>query len=87
MAQLTRELRNFIIDNFMFGDASGFPLADDDSFIELGIIDSTGILELVGFLEQQYGIRVKDEDLVPENLDSLSRVACFVDSKRHAAAG
>jgi acyl carrier protein len=57
-------------------------LGDGDSLIDAGLIDSTGVLELVGFLEQEFGIDVADEDLVPENLDSIARLAAFIDRKR-----
>ena len=73
------DIRAFVIQNFMFGQ--GAQLADDESFLEAGIIDSTGVLELVGFLETTFGIAVADEDLVPANLDSVERVARFVERK------
>jgi len=74
-------IRAFVIQNFMFGQ--GAQLSDEESFLEAGIIDSTGVLELVGFLEATYGIAVADEDLVPANLDSVARVARFVERKRN----
>lgn len=84
MESLIQELRTFIIDNFLFGDASGrFTFSDEDSFQERGIVDSTGILELVCHLQERYAIVIEDEELVPDNLDSLSRVARFVERKRH----
>ena len=74
------EIRQFIIDNFLFGrDGSG--LSDDDSFLEKSLIDSSGILELVGFLEETYGIQVLDHELVPENLDSINKVLRYLDRK------
>ena len=83
MESLSHDIRTFIIDNFLFGDATGrFTFADDDSFQERGIVDSTGILELVCHLQERYGIVIEDEELVPDNLDSLSRVARFVERKR-----
>jgi acyl carrier protein len=69
----------FVIENFLFGD--GDRLKDDTSFIEGGIVDSTGIMELVAFLEETYGIVVEDEEVVPENLDSLARVVTFLQRK------
>ena len=90
MDRLTAELRQFITDNFLFGDASGaFAFTDEDSFQERGIVDSTGVLELVCHLQERYAIRVEDEELIPDNLDSLSKVARFVARKRgsgHEAA-
>jgi acyl carrier protein len=82
MSSLYDDIRNFVIQNFMFGQ--GAQLADEDSFLEAGLIDSTGVLELVGYLETQYGITVADEDLVPANLDSVDRVARFVEGKMRA---
>jgi len=84
-SSLIPELRKFIVDNFLFGDDSGqFAFSDDDSFQERGIVDSTGILELVCHLEERYAVDVSDEDLVPDNLDSLISIARFVDRKRNA---
>jgi acyl carrier protein len=80
-----RELRSFLTDNFLLGDDLE-ALPGNASLIEAGIIDSTGVLELVGFLEQQYGIRIADDELVPENLDSIDNVVSFVDRKRTNSA-
>lgn len=67
----------FIVENFLFGNAADAP-APGSSFMETGLIDSTGILELVAFLEGKYGIQVADDQLVPENLDSVASIAAFV---------
>jgi acyl carrier protein len=77
---LNDELRRFVTDNFMFGKV-GNGFADDDSFLERGIIDSTGVMELVAFLEEKYGIRLHDQDLIPDNLDSINGLARFVESR------
>ena len=83
MDTLTKNLRTFIVDNFLFGVESGrFAFSDDDSFQERGIVDSTGILELVCHLQERYAIVIGDEELVPENLDSVSKVTRFVEKKR-----
>ncbi len=80
MNELAKDLRKYVDENFLFGvDTEYF---DDDSFMENGIVDSTGILELIAHLESTYGLRVKDEDLVPENLDSISGLVQFVGKKR-----
>jgi acyl carrier protein len=77
------EIRAFIVTNFLFGqEGDGF--ADDQSFLETGIIDSTGLLELVSFVEQRYGISIGDRELVPENLDSLRNISQFVARKLEA---
>lgn len=73
------KIRKFIIENFLFGSGNG--LGDDDSFLDKGIIDSTGVLELVAFLEEQCGIKVKDEELIPENLDSVNNLVTFIENK------
>ena len=78
-------VKDFVIENFLFGDASQV-LADTDSLIENGIIDSTGILELVAFIEGRYGVTVADADIVPANLDSLARITAFIASKTAASA-
>jgi acyl carrier protein len=71
--------RQFVVQNFMFGD--GESLKDDTSFLEAGIIDSTGILELIMFIEETYGIKIKDDELVPANLDNLKNLAEFINRK------
>ena len=78
------KVRQFIVENFLFGD--GDTLKDDTSFMEEGIIDSTGILELVFFLEENLGITVEDHELVPENMDNLKSIAAFVDRKKKAGS-
>ncbi|MBN2020379.1 MAG: acyl carrier protein [Sedimentisphaerales bacterium] len=72
-------IREFVVDNFMFGDGDG--LTDDVSFMGSGIVDSTGMLELIGFIEETYGVKVRDEELIPENFDSVSRLTKFVETK------
>lgn len=73
------KIRTFIVENFLFGNADG--LEDDTSFLEEGIIDSTGVLELVTFLEEAFNIKVDDEELTPENLDSIDNVTAFIERK------
>jgi acyl carrier protein len=77
---IAAEIKTFIVSNFLFGQ-EGDKLTPDQSFLEGGIIDSTGLLELVAFVEQRYGIAVADRELVPDNLDSLSNISRFVASK------
>lgn len=78
-------LRGFVVENFLFGDAAQAP-ADTESLIENGIMDSTGVLELVAFLEEKFGIVMADSDIVPANLDTLDRIAAFVGSRAATAA-
>jgi acyl carrier protein len=80
METIAREIRDFVVTNFLFGQDDG-RLADDESFLESGVIDSTGVLELVAYLEQQFGIAVGDRELLPENLDSVRNAAAFVTRK------
>ena len=84
MESIAPSIKEFIRENFLFG--KGITFSDDDSFLEMGLIDSTGVLELVTFLESTFGIRVGDEELLPQNLDSINRITHFVGSKRHAKA-
>ena len=80
----TNQVRDFVINNFLFGDAG--VLQDDKSFLDSGIVDSTGMLELIMFLETTFGIKVEPEEMLPENLDSVNRVAQFVEKKQAKAA-
>ena len=73
------KIREFIVENFLFGSANG--LNDDTSFLDDGIIDSTGVLELVTFIEENFKIRVDDEELIPENLDSIDNIAGYLERK------
>jgi acyl carrier protein len=79
MNDLKTQLRKFIVDNFMFGTDNGF--ADGTSFLKEGIMDSTGALELITFLEETFGIAVEDEELLPENLDSIDNLCNYMNRK------
>lgn len=81
MDDIKAALRRFIEDNFIMGTGSA-ALADADSFLEHHVLDSTGFLELIAHLEESYGIKVSDEEMVPENLDSLNALAAFVAAKK-----
>jgi acyl carrier protein len=78
-----QEIRDFLAANFFLGQDPG-ALQTSSSLIEAGLIDSTGVLELVGFLEEQYDIRIEDDDLTPENLDSIDNILGYVARKRAA---
>jgi acyl carrier protein len=84
----TATIRDFIISNFLFGDGEAM-VADHDSLMDAGIVDSTGIMEVLGFLEDTWGITVDDGDLTPENFDSVDRIAALVarSLKERSAAG
>jgi acyl carrier protein len=77
--QIKQELRQFVIDNFLYGRPG--ELRDEDSFLENGIIDSTGVLELIAFLEERFGLELEETDLTPENLDSINKVTRLVESR------
>ncbi len=78
--EIKDQIRAFITSNFYVADAS--KLRDDDSFLDRGIVDSTGVLEVIAFLEKTFDIVVDDDEMLPENLDSISRVAAFVGRKK-----
>ena len=80
---IERDIRNFIVGNFLFGEDNG-ELSNEDSLLNEGIIDSTGILELIVFLEEKYDFKIEDEELTAENLDSIKNVAGFVIRKKVA---
>jgi len=73
-------IRNFIIESFII-DGNPNQLGNDQSFLESGIIDSTGILELVSFIEEHYEVKIEDEELIPDNLDSVNNVVKFINKK------
>jgi len=79
MADFIGVVRDFVIENFLYGDAG--QIDNDTSFLESGIVDSTGMLELVSFLEERFGIQVNDDELVPENLNSLSSITGYLRRK------
>lgn len=81
MEEVIEKVKAFIMSNFLF-DAEGNQLDNTASFLDQGIIDSTGVLELVEWIEEQYGFSVEDEELVPENLDSVVNLAAFITRKR-----
>lgn len=83
-AKVRGEIRDFVIQNFLFGDTKA-KLEDKQSFLESGIIDSTGVLEIVAFLEEKLGVKVEDLELLPENMDSVDNLVGYVARKLDAA--
>lgn len=81
MLQTIKTIREFIVENFLY-DTDNVELQNDDSFLDLGIIDSTGILELIDWLEEVCGLEVDDDELIPENLDSINNLAKFISKKQ-----
>ncbi|MBX8825488.1 acyl carrier protein [Ochrobactrum sp. SFR4] len=76
-------LRAFIIENFLFGDTD-YALEDDASLIDNDVMDSTGVLELIAFIDEAFGIKMADADIVPANLDSLSKITTYVAARKAA---
>jgi len=81
MEKTEQAVREFIVENFLFGQEDE-ELGNDTSLLQAGVIDSTGVLELVVYLEEGHGLKVEDEELVPENLDSIKNLARFINSKQ-----
>jgi acyl carrier protein len=79
--RIRAELTEFIVTNYLFGDIARVP-RDDESLVEDDIIDSTGILELIEFIESRFGVEVSESEMVPENLGSIANLTKFVLSKR-----
>ncbi len=78
-------IRQFVLSNFYVADTAS--LGDDLSLLDQGIVDSTGVLEVIGFLETEFGIQVLDGEILPENLDSISKIAAYVARKQAQGAG
>jgi len=84
MADIKGQVRNYISENFVMG-SNAAKFADGDSFLDLHIIDSTGFLELITFLEEKFDIQIEDDEMVPENLDSLNNIDAYIGRKLAAA--
>jgi len=76
---IKKNMKEFIVEKFLFGD--GEKLEYDTSFLEQGIIDSTGVLEIVHFLEESFSVQVEDDEMLPENLDSINYIANYLQKK------
>lgn len=81
--EMRRSVRQFILENFYVGAAE---LEDDTSLIAAGLIDSTGMLELIAFLESEFAIRIADDEATPENLESVARIVSYVTRKQGTSA-
>ena len=82
--EITEKVRHFVTTNFYVANAAA--LDAEASLLDNGIIDSTGVLEVIGFLEDTFAIQVADEDMIPDNLDSIARIAAFVQRKQTGGA-
>jgi len=78
------KLRGYILENFLFTDDES-ELDSNDSFLEKGIIDSTGIMEVIFFIKEEFGVEVEDDEMIPDNLDSVSKIIQFLERKQKAA--
>lgn len=85
MNELRQQLRCFIVEHFLFGEDDG--IADNTSLLEQGVLDSTGVMELVTHLESSYGLTVANEEVIPENLDSIESLAEFIERKKSRTQG
>lgn len=83
MSSIKQQVRRYINDNFIMG-SDGVPFTDADSLLQMHIVDSTGFLELILFIEETFGIAVAEEEMVPENLDSLDAIEAYVNRKKAA---
>jgi acyl carrier protein len=79
MSDVKNKIRTLIVENYLFGDDEG--LEESTSFLDEGIVDSTGILELIEFISEDFSITVEDDELIPENLDSINNVTAFIGRK------
>ena len=82
--EIEAQVRKYILENFMYSDDQS-RLTGELSLIDNGIVDSTGVLELVGFIEETFGFKVDDADLVPDNFDSLAKMTAYIERRRSGA--
>lgn len=78
---IKEQIRQQLAQNFLFSN-NGFHLSDDASFLEEGIVDSTGVLELVMFVEEAFSVEVDDEEIVPDNFDTVNNLVAYVERLR-----
>lgn len=78
---IKEQLKDYIARNLLFSD-NGFKYDDDDSFLEEGIVDSIGVLELVAFVDESFGVEVEDHEVTPDNFDSVNKLAAYVQRKQ-----
>lgn len=82
MEEVNVAIRNFVIENFLYGDRQA-KFDDHDSFLEKGIVDSTGVLELVAYLEEKFKIQVGDEEIIPDHFDSVVNLTNYIKKKQN----
>jgi acyl carrier protein len=81
---INQQIRDYIAKNLLFSD-NGFQFKDDDSFLNEGIVDSVGVMELISFVDSQYGLKVDPSEVSPENFDSVNKLAAFIRRKQSVA--
>ena len=81
--EIEPKIRSYIAENLLFSD-DGFPYSDEASFLQEGIVDSIGVMELVNFVESTFSISIDDHELIPDNLDSVAQLSNFVRSKKES---
>ncbi|MEQ1579215.1 MAG: acyl carrier protein [Steroidobacteraceae bacterium] len=84
MSDIRQQLRSYIEENFIVSASAS--LTDSDSLLDKGVVDSTGFIELITYLEERFAIEVRDDEMIPENLDSIDNLTTYVDRKLQAAA-
>jgi len=84
--EIEAQIRKYVAQNLLFSD-NGFEYDDDDSFLQEGIVDSVGVLELVLFVEETFGVTVDDQEITPDNFDSVNKLARYIRSKMQGAGG
>ena len=82
MQDTAQDVSDYVVQNFLFGDADALP-SPDESLVESGIVDSTGILEIIEYLEATFGIEISDSETIPENLGSITSIVTFVERKQN----
>jgi acyl carrier protein len=85
MQAIQQRVKQFVVENFYVSDPS--EIDDGTSLIATGLVDSTGMLEVIAFLETEFGIRIRDQEMVPDNLETIGRIAAFVERKQAARSG
>ena len=86
LQKISTSVKGFILDNFMYGYDEG-QLSDDTSFIQIGVLDSTGIMEMIELVETKFNIHVKDSEILPENFDSINRISSYICKKLNVREG
>lgn len=80
-SETQEQVRNFVVENLLLGEEEE-SFSNSQSFLDSGLIDSTGILEIISFLEDEYDITIQDDEMIPENLDSVERIVAFLQKRK-----